>query len=202
VVFALGITGLILAGLVEPSIWLSQHRYDWYALPIVMLTFVGLPFMPVTLLTAATGLAFGPFLGPVYAMAGCLTSASTCFALGRWLGPSRLASYGGERLERVTGALRANGVLAVFLIRKVPAPFALVNIAVGASPVRYRDFLLGSFLGLCGMVIALAGLGYQLTEAWREPSPQTITTVLAIVSVPLFIAWWLNRTLRRAEPQV
>ena len=53
-----------------------------------MLAFVvlGLALVPVILLIAATGIAFGPLLGPVYAMAGCLASASTGFAIGRWHG--------------------------------------------------------------------------------------------------------------------
>jgi phospholipase D1/2 len=200
--FAQETAGLIPTGLVEPSIWLSQHRHDWYALPIVMLMFVGLMFVPVTVLIAATGVAFGPILGPIYAMAGCLASASTCFAIGRWLGGARVARYGGKRVERVSGALKRNGVLAVFFIRKVPAPFALVNIVIGASAVRYRDFLIGTVLGMGAFVIALAGLGYQLTAAWRDPSPATVATALLVVSVPLWIAWSLNRALRRSEPQV
>ena len=54
------------------SEWLAPHRRAWYAPPTVALAFVllGLAMVPVLLLIAATGLAFGPFLGPIYAMAG------------------------------------------------------------------------------------------------------------------------------------
>src|SRR5688572_12794150 len=106
-----------------------------------MLAFVvlGLALVPVILLIAATGIAFGPLLGPVYAMAGCLASASTGFAIGRWVGLRRVQSVGGGRVTRIPRTLKQNGTLTVFLIRKVPAPFTLVNIVVGASTVRYRD---------------------------------------------------------------
>ena len=49
--------------------------------------------------------------------------------------------------------------------------------------------------------IALAGLGYQLTEALRHPSPSTFVVAVVIVGVPLLLAWPLNRALRRLEPQ-
>jgi len=195
-------TGLIPAEFLEPTLWLSQHRDAWYALPIVMVVFIALELVPVTLLIGATGLTFGPILGPIYAMAGCLASASTGFAIGRWIGHARVAHYGGERLTRISDVLKRNGILAVFFIRKIPAPFALVNIVIGASTVRYRDFLIGTILGMGMFVIALAGLGYQLTEALRDPRPETLLMATLIVGVPLFIAWSLNRALRRREAAV
>jgi uncharacterized membrane protein YdjX (TVP38/TMEM64 family) len=178
------------------SAWMAPHRHVWYALPIVMLAYIGLSLVPVVLLIAATGLAFGPILGPIYAMAGCLASGSFGFAIGRWLGRRRVEQWGGERVARVTSTLHRNGTLAVFFLRKIPAPFTLANIIVGASTVRYRDFVLGTLLGMAGLVIGLAGFGYQLTMVLRSPSPETVATAVLIVSVPLTLAWLINRTLR------
>ena len=171
-----------------------------YALPIVMLAFIALGLVPVLLLITLTGIAFGPVLGPIYAMAGCLSSASIGFGIGRWVGLDRVARLGGERVTTVTRALKRNGTLAVFFVRKVPAPFMLANIVIGASTVRYRDFLLGTVLGMGAFVIALAGFGYQLTQALRNPSPGTALTAAVFVGVPLTLAWFINRTLRRGRP--
>jgi uncharacterized membrane protein YdjX (TVP38/TMEM64 family) len=184
----------------EISAWVEPHRHAWYALPIVMLGFIALGLVPVLLLITITGLAFGPVLGPIYAMAGCLASASIGFGVGRWLGLDRVARLGGERVTAVTRALKRNGTLAVFFVRKVPAPFLLANIVIGASTVRYRDFLLGTVLGMGAIVIALAGFGYQFTQALRNPSPATALTTAAFVGVPLTVAWFINRALRRARP--
>jgi uncharacterized membrane protein YdjX (TVP38/TMEM64 family) len=154
----------------------------------------------VTLLITATGIAFGPWLGPVYAMAGCLASGSAGFAIGRWLGLRRVQRLGGERVTRVTRSLKRNGTLAVFFVRKVPAPFALANIVIGASTVGYRDFVIGTILGMGALVIALAGFGYQLARAFRDPSPATVATAALVVAVPLTIAWLINRAFRDARP--
>ena len=178
------------------SAWMAPHRHVWYALPVVMLAFIGLALVPVMLLIAATGVAFGPILGPIYAMAGCLASGSVGFVIGRWLGQRRVERLGGERVARVTRTLKRNGTLAVFFLRKIPLPFTLANIIVGASTVSYRDFVLGTLLGMAGLVIGLAGFGYQLTMVLRSPSPATIVGAVLIVSVPLTVAWLINRTLR------
>lgn len=177
--------------------WLEAHRHAWYALPLVMAAFIALGLLPTTLLVAATGVAFGPILGPLYAMAGSLGAASTAFVIGRSVGAHRVAGYGGERVLRITRRLKRNGVLAVFVIRKVPAPFAFVNMAVGASTIRYRDFLVGSFLGLLGMVIGLAGFGSQALEALRDPTAQSLAIALLFVVCPLLIAWAINTAFRQ-----
>jgi uncharacterized membrane protein YdjX (TVP38/TMEM64 family) len=178
------------------SAWMAPHRHVWYALPLVVLAFIGLTPVPVMLLIAATGIAFGPVLGPIYAMAGCLASGSVGFAIGRWLGQRRVEALGGERVARVTRTLKRNGTLAVFFLRKIPLPFVLANIVVGASTVSYRDFVLGTALGMAGLVIGLAGFGYQLTVVLRSPSPATVVAALLIVSIPLTLAWFINRSLR------
>jgi phospholipase D1/2 len=183
----------------EISAWAEPYRHAWYALPIVMLAFIALGLAPVLLLITLTGIAFGPVLGPIYAMAGCLASASIGFGIGRWLGLDRVARLGGERVITVTRALKRNGTLAVFFVRKVPAPFTLVNIVIGASTVRYVDFIFGTLLGMGALVIALAGFGYQLLQALRNPSPATLSAIALFVGVPLTLAWFINRTLRHAR---
>jgi phospholipase D1/2 len=182
------------------SAWMAPHRHAWYALPVVVVAFIGLALVPVVLLIAATGIAFGPVLGPIYAMVGCLASGSVGFAIGRWLGRRRVERLGGERVARVTRTLNRNGTLAVFFFRKVPLPFLLANVVVGASTVRYRDFVLGTFLGMAAIVVGLAGFGYQLTMLLRSPSPGTVIGAALFVSVPLTVAWLVNRALRQTRP--
>src|SRR5687768_689547 len=89
----------------EVSAWIAPHRHAWYALPMTMAGFVVLCLVPVLLLIAATGVAFGPWLGPLYAMAGCLASASFGFALGRWLGRRRIERWGGRRVRQIAPVL-------------------------------------------------------------------------------------------------
>ena len=179
--------------------WLAPHRHAWYALPMIMLGYVGLAFVPVVLLIAATGMAFGPVLGPLYAMAGCLASASAAFWIGRWTGSRRVRRIGGPRIRRLTEVLARNGTLAVFLVRKVPAPFVLVNVVIGASPIGYREFIAGTVLGMGALVVALGGLSSQLADVWRHPSPSGLLRAGLFLAVPLTLAWLINRRLQRSD---
>jgi uncharacterized membrane protein YdjX (TVP38/TMEM64 family) len=175
------------------------HRTAWYALPVVAVAYVvlGLALVPVLLLVAVTGLVFGPWLGPVYAAAGCLASASAGFAIGRWAGYRRIQKIGGRRVADLHDALERNGTLAVFVMRKVPAPFMISNIVAGASRVRYRDFLIGTILGMGAFVVALAAFGYQVSQAISHPSWTSALVAAVFLGVPLTLAWFINHALKR-----
>jgi uncharacterized membrane protein YdjX (TVP38/TMEM64 family) len=182
--------------------WVEPHRTAWYAPPAVVAAFVvlGILMVPVLLLITATGIAFGPWLGSIYAFAGAITSASVGFMFGRLAGQRRIERVGGRKVGDISRKIERNGTLAVYVIRKIPLPFLFSNLVIGASRVRYRDFLLGSLLGLGPIVIALAGFGYHLTRTLEDPSPEKIALAAAFLVVPLTIAWIVNRVLRRRRP--
>jgi phospholipase D1/2 len=116
------------------------------------------------------------------------------------MGVARVQQLGGRRITRLIRMLKRNGTLAVFLIRKVPAPFALANIVAGASAISYRDFMVGTTLGMAAFVIGLAGFGHQFTKLLHSPSPGTVAGAALFLGVPLTMALLINRTLRRARP--
>lgn len=182
--------------------WLAAHRYAWYAPPLVVAAFVVFSLVPVMLLVSLTGMAFGPVLGPLYAMAGCLASASAAFGIGRLIGPGHVHGWGGERMARAMRSLGRNGTLSVFLIRKIPAPFLLVNVLLGTSAVRFREFVIGTTLGMMAMVIALAGFGYHLAALWRDPSPEGLMRAVVFLAIPLTLAWLINKRLRAGSNDV
>ena len=118
----------------------------------------------LVVLIAATAAAFGPWLGPfVYAFAGALASAIVTYAVGAAIGREALESVLGARLERVRRAVVERGVFAVAAIRLVPiAPFTLVNMAAGASKVRFADYLIGTAIGMAPGITTMSALGYQI----------------------------------------
>jgi uncharacterized membrane protein YdjX (TVP38/TMEM64 family) len=176
----------------------APYRHAWYGLPVVMAVFVLLGFVlfPVLVLIAATGIAFGPVLGPLYAMMGALASGAAGFAVGRRLGLGRVERLMGARVSRIAERMRQNGTLTVFLVRKVPAPFTLVNVAIGASAVSFRDFMLGTLLAMAGGVIGLAGFGSQIGAILREPSPAAFGQAALILVLSLAAALLINLVVR------
>jgi len=184
-----------LASLARPDTmrqWLAAIAQAPAAPLLVIAAFVGggLMVFPVVVLIAATAAAFGPWLGFAYAFAGALASAIVTYAVGAAIGREALESVLGARLERVRRAVVERGVFAVAAIRLVPiAPFTLVNMAAGASKVRFADYLIGTAIGMAPGITTMSALGYQIWSIVTKP------TLLNVAIFLIAVAGWLAVTL-------
>ena len=181
----------------------QPYRSSWIALPATIVVFVVLELVlfPVLVLVFACGIVFGPWLGAVYALAGAVASALIPFAIGRRLGRARIERTAGPIVRRFERVLDRKGIIAVFLVRKVPAPFTLANVVCGAFAVTWTDFVLGTVLGMGTGVILITVLGGQLLDLVRNPEPAQIGLALLLLAAPLVLALLSQRLLnkRRAE---
>lgn len=181
------------------SEWLGPYREAWYALPaaVVAFTLLGFVMVPVMGMVLACGLIFGPILGSVYGLAGSLASAVAGFAAGRKLGRETLERALGPRARRLGERVAGDGVIAVYVIRKIPAPFTLVNMVIGASSVRFIDFLLGTILGMGPIVVVFSIGGANLPALLSDPSPRMIALMAALLLVPVPVAIAVDRAMKR-----
>jgi phospholipase D1/2 len=157
--------------------------------PVVLLAFAvgSVVSFPIVVLIGATVFALGPLLGFVCATVGTWLAATITFWLGRALGRKPLRRWLGRRAQVLESRLERRGIIAVALIRKVPImPFALVNMLIGASGVAYRDFTLGTAIGMWPEIAAIAFVGGRAVELWTHPT--TANLALAIVAVLLWVA--------------
>jgi phospholipase D1/2 len=158
-------------------------------------------FIPVTVLVVAANLIFGPLVGPLTTMAGCLASAAASHGVGRLLWPGAIQRLAGQRLAGLARKLPTRGVLTMVAIRIVPiAPFTVINLMAGSVGFRFRDFLIGTTIGLLPGVCGLTFAADRVAAAVRDPDPLSIA--LAVVAVALIAAaLWGLRTwlLRRAR---
>jgi uncharacterized membrane protein YdjX (TVP38/TMEM64 family) len=150
----------------------------------------------------ATVLVLGPVLGFACAAVGVLLAATATFGIGRFLGREPLRRWLGERLEKLEKRITDRGIVAIALIRKVPvAPFTIVNMLVGAIGVRYRDFIIGTALGMIPGIAAFAFVSDRVVNAWREPTIQNValTAVAAVlwIGVVLLVQRIFNRRAQR-----
>jgi uncharacterized membrane protein YdjX (TVP38/TMEM64 family) len=152
--------------------WIAATGDAWWA-PIAVVaayTPASIVMFPRPLITVAAVAAFGPWLGFTYAMAGILIAAWLSYHAGRRMRRSTVRRLGGERLHRLSRALRARGLLAVVLIRLVPvAPFVIEGIVAGAIRIPWWHFMAGTFLGMLPGVVAATVLGGVLEAALHDP---------------------------------
>lgn len=152
---------------------------DWrqapWMLPAVILTysFALLVMFPLTVLVVATGMLFGPWWGLLYATAGTLASSVVSYWVGRRLGREAILQHGGRRLNKLSRYFALRGVRTMVFINLLPlAPFTLTNLLAGAFHLRFRDYLLGSTIGIVPGLAAVVLLGSQLSALLfaREPA--------------------------------
>lgn len=175
-----------------------------WRVPLVLLAFVfaSVLAVPILALIGATVVALGPVLGFVCSAVGTLLAASATFGLGRLVGRRPLQRWLGAKLEALEKRVAKGGVVAIALIRKVPiAPFTFVNMLIGAAGIRYRDFILGTALGMLPGIAAFSFVSDRAIDAWREPTLQNVALIAGAIvlwlSVVFGIQHWLNRRTKR-----
>jgi phospholipase D1/2 len=87
------------------------------------------------------------------------------FGLGRWLGRERMRQLLIRR--KWTAAiteLEHAGVITVLVLRQTPIPFIVINLVCGASPITWRQFLVGHFIGLLPGVLVSTWFAAAVVE--------------------------------------
>ena len=177
--------------------WQRSLRNDPAALVYVVAVYLvgSLVFFPITILTLATVFAFGPLWGNIYALLGWMLSAAEGYFLGRLIGKIHLHRILGERVGRLIDRVQHHGFLTVLTLRIVPiAPFTLVNMFIGASAIRFRDFFLASLVGRAPGILTMTLFGVQLENALRKPG---LLNFALLAGLLIALPWLLSRLLRR-----
>ncbi|MGQ4879412.1 TVP38/TMEM64 family protein [Billgrantia sp. LNSP4103-1] len=132
-----------------------------------------LTLFPLSVLVVLAGLLFGPVWGFVYSLIGTLAGSVVTYWLGRRLGRDALLRYGGTRLQGLSRYLAGRGISTMTLFSLLPlAPFTLTNMMAGAMRIRFRDYMLGTLIGvtpgLAGIILLGSQLGTLLTAEDRH----------------------------------
>lgn len=182
--------------------WMAGFANAAWAPVIVVSIYVlaGYVFFPLTILIAATALIFSPALAFTCAMAGSLANACALYGTGRYLLSRSLNTAFGPTMQRTARALRNRGIPAVAVVRTIPlAPFTMVNLAAGALHVRFRDYVLGTALGLVPGITMLTIFGERLKATLENPSVATIGVLLMVVLLWIGLSLLLQRISSRWE---
>jgi uncharacterized membrane protein YdjX (TVP38/TMEM64 family) len=151
---------------------------------------------PATLLTVASGLIFGPWLGNLFTIFGENASANLAFALARWFGRQAVVDHASKRLRRWDAELEQNAIVAVLSLRLLMLPFDAVNYGCGLTAMRQRDYAIGTFFGILPSLIGFVLLGGVAAAGVRH---RTAMLVLAVLCMGLGFA--MARHIRRREDQ-
>lgn len=177
-------------------------RGEPWAIVVVVLVFVlaGAIVFPLNVLILTTAAVFGPWLGIVYGGAGTVSSGLVMFLVGSRIGREALYRTLGERWRPALGGLRRRGLLAVVTFRLLPiAPFTLVNLAAGASGIRFIDFLVGTLIGMLPGLVLMSVMGDRIVRILSEPSASDIAILMLCVAGLIGLAFAAQALLSRRD---
>lgn len=142
--------------------WIEAHRTLAWLVYIGAYTAAAVLVIPGTILTLAAGLVFGIPVGVMLVSVGSLTGASAAFLVGRFLARDWVT----QRIESLPSfraldkATQHKGFIIVLLTRLSPLfPFNLLNYAFGLTAVRFRDYVLASWIGMAPAIVLYVYIG-------------------------------------------
>lgn len=160
----------------------------------------GLIFIPITLLVCATVIVFGPLLGFTYALLGAVLSSIITFGLGILLKRKARLNFEFNTLKRLNMLLKKQGIVSMFLARNlILVPFSLLNILAGATQISFRDYLLGTILGLLPYFLAIAVFTDSLIAAIVNPNWLNVLLALLFTLLFLFACNYLKNRYKDKE---
>lgn len=160
-------------------------------------------FTPAVAMMITAGVTWGFWPGSVVVWGAANFWASIHFGVGRWIvGETRswISRRGAGWLLR---ELDHGGVLTTIMVRQLPLPFLLVNVAAGASPLDWRKWVLGNALGLIPNSLIYTQLAAAIADgaegAQRAAAVRGLMAALAMIALALLSRWLQRRMLRGPE---
>lgn len=154
-------------------------------------------FIPRALIAAAAGLMFGLWWGLVWATIGGMLGAAAGFLIARYLNSGLIDLEALPRVGPYFIRAERGGWPVVALIRILPIMnHSLANYALGLTQVRFRDYLLGSFLGQIPSTVAFVEFGAAGEQMLSGKAGWLWPSLIGLAA--LAVAYALRRVFRRA----
>ena len=119
--------------------------------------------IPVGIMSLAGGLAFGKWLGTIYILLGATLGASLSFMIARYFGRQFIESFSWlhkGKIKQFDDGIEKNGFRMMLFMRLIPLfQYDAVNFGAGLSKIKFRDYVLASFIGMVpgGFINAMLG---------------------------------------------
>lgn len=198
---------------------LTDWVRDQQALGAVVLAALYIPaavlLVPGSVITLVAGFALGLGVGTVAMSIGSTLGACAAFWAGRtfargWVEKQLAAN---PRFRALDQSVAREGFKIVLLTRLSPAfPYNLLNYAFGLTRVRFRDYLLASWVGMMPGTVLYVYLGTTLgtiADLATGRGEKTLTEkilfvvgLLATVAVTIVITRSARNALKKTSPQL
>jgi uncharacterized membrane protein YdjX (TVP38/TMEM64 family) len=115
--------------------------------------------LPGAIFVIAAVAAYGPWLGTLVAYVGMNVASIAVFAFGRLVAGRALAEVSHPRVKALMAEIERAPIRTTVLARGVFFVLPGIGYALALSPVRWRDYVIGSAIGLVVPSLLAAVLG-------------------------------------------
>jgi uncharacterized membrane protein YdjX (TVP38/TMEM64 family) len=123
---------------------------------VVLFTIGELVHVPGMVFVVAAILAYGPWLGFGAGLGGAIVSLSASFWIVRLVGGQPLGQIQRPFVRRMLARLETQPILTIAILRVLFQMLPALNYGLAMSKVRFRDYLVGSVLGLVPVIAFVA----------------------------------------------
>lgn len=166
--FGVVVVALTAAGLDPRARVLLEHAAAWlrhsgplgpavYALGYATMVSLG---APMTWSAAIGGYLYGAVYGAALSWPASVLGSTGAFLLGRWLWHDPAEKlHQRRRWAAVDHAVSSGGVPVVALLRMAPFAQNVLSVALGATDLGLRDYVLGTIIGVAGHIAVFSWAG-------------------------------------------
>lgn len=180
---------LVLKDRFEPAVivaWLRSAGGSAAAIPLYLLTMgvVTSFFGPAVVMMLVAGVMWDFWQGALLVWLGANVWAHLHFLVGRWVAGDTIRRWlHARQADFLTHELDHGGVFSTIMVRQLPLPFVLVNLAAGASPMRWSRWAVGNALGLVPNCVIYTQLAAALVAGAEGAKREVVVRVLITASL-------------------
>jgi uncharacterized membrane protein YdjX (TVP38/TMEM64 family) len=155
-----------------------------FTLAVAVMVGAGIPRLAFHFLGGALFAFWG---GLIWSYIGAMIGYTTVFFAVRQLGIREMVLRKHPAWQKLAAKLKHNTVPAVILFRQLPLPGVVTNTVLGLSPIRRREFFLGTTIGLIPEAVPATLIGSGLR---KEQLGHTVLYLFGAVA--LFVIVWIG----------
>ncbi len=155
---------------------------------IIMFSLVPLTLFPDSVLAIAGGLAFGLYKGYIYTAIGALIGGTISFYISRKLGRNIVKKLTKDKLDNIEVMVNTKGFSIILLLRLIPLfPFDVISYGAGLTSVKYKDFIMATFLGTIPGILVFNNIGAQALNIGSNNFYISIALLILLIFISMIL---------------
>ena len=155
---------------------------------ILLFAIVPLTLFPDSILAIAGGILFGISKGYLYTTIGAMLGGTISFYISRFLGRDFIKNAFKGKIEKVEDSINEKGFILILLLRLIPLfPFDLISYVSGLTSIRYRDFFLGTIIGMIPGVLVFSNIGSQWMNIGKTSFYISIALLILLIGISIIL---------------